>query len=65
MAATTKTKDIDYSQPLATLLKEGTREAHDAIENSQGAKLLLSGTLAKSEYIKFLMLLWHVYKCVR
>lgn len=52
---------IDYSQPLATLLKEGTHEAHDAVATSQGAKLLLSGSLAKAEYVRYLMMLWHVY----
>ncbi|KAH6912978.1 heme oxygenase 1 [Coprinopsis sp. MPI-PUGE-AT-0042] len=52
---------VDYSQPLATLLKDGTHEAHDAVATSQGAKLLLSGSLAKGEYVRYLMMLWHVY----
>jgi len=55
---------IDYSKPLATLLREGTHEAHDAVAGSKGAKLLLSGSLARSEYVKYLMMLWHVYSAL-
>ncbi|KAG6829510.1 hypothetical protein H0H92_004312 [Tricholoma furcatifolium] len=51
----------DYSLPLATLLREGTRKAHETVENSPGALALLSGRLPKQEYIRYLMMLWHVY----
>ncbi|KAG5337977.1 hypothetical protein C0989_008499 [Termitomyces sp. Mn162] len=47
--------------PLATLLREGTRKAHETVENSPGAVALLSGRLPKEEYIRYLMMLWHVY----
>ncbi|TFK40749.1 hypothetical protein BDQ12DRAFT_679958 [Crucibulum laeve] len=52
---------IDLTQPLATLLRESTHEAHETVENSPSAKLLLSGGLAQDEYIRYLMMLWHVY----
>ena len=53
---------IDFSKPLATLLKDSTREAHEQVEHSEGAKLLLSGELTKEEYTRYLMMLWHVYE---
>ncbi|KAF9046533.1 hypothetical protein BJ165DRAFT_1170359 [Panaeolus papilionaceus] len=53
--------DIDYSKPLATLLRESTHKLHDAVAFSNGAKRLTSGLLSKDEYIRYLMLLWHVY----
>ncbi|KAG6855754.1 hypothetical protein H0H87_011270 [Tephrocybe sp. NHM501043] len=52
----------DLSLPLATLLREGTRKAHETVENSPGALALLSGRLPKEEYIRYLMMLWHVYE---
>jgi heme oxygenase len=53
---------LDLSQPLATLLKEATKKAHERAETSPGAKLLLSGELPKTQYTQFLMMLWHVYE---
>ncbi|KAF6755793.1 heme oxygenase 1 [Ephemerocybe angulata] len=55
---------IDLSQPLATLLREGTKQAHTDAETSQGAKLLLGGKLPKDEYVRFLMTLWYVYDAI-
>lgn len=55
---------IDYSKPLATLLREGTHEAHELVAKSEGAKLLLSGGMSKEEYVRYLMMLWHVYEYV-
>lgn len=55
---------IDYNMPLATLLREGTRLAHDTVAMSPGAKLLLGGELDKEEYIRYIMMLWHVYELV-
>ncbi|KAL0579867.1 hypothetical protein V5O48_002114 [Marasmius crinis-equi] len=52
---------IDYSRPLSDVLRESTKEAHQSIEASSGASLLLSGKLSKEEYVRFLMMLWHVY----
>ncbi|KAJ8080222.1 hypothetical protein PM082_017052 [Marasmius tenuissimus] len=52
---------IDYSLPLSDVLRESTKEAHQSIEASNGATLLLSGKLSKEEYVRFLMMLWHVY----
>jgi len=52
---------IDYSKPLATLLRESTVETHAQLEVSLGAKRLASGQLSREEYIRYLMMLWHVY----
>ncbi|KAG6836700.1 hypothetical protein H0H93_004676 [Arthromyces matolae] len=50
----------DLSLPLATLLRESTRKAHETVENSQGANALLSGRLPEEEYIRYLLMLWHL-----
>lgn len=52
----------DLTQPVATLLRLGTAEAHERAENSQGAGWLTRGELDKSEYVRFLMMLYHVYE---
>jgi len=53
---------LDLSQPLAILLRDTTKKAHERAENSPGAKLLLNGKLSKMQYTQFLMMLWHVYE---
>ena len=53
--------DIDYTQPLAVLLRQGTAKAHEAAENSAGAVSLTRGELDKEEYVRFLMMLYYVY----
>ena len=53
---------MDYSQPIAVVLREGTREAHERAEHSKGAQYLTCGGLEKTEYVRFLMMLWHVYE---
>ncbi|ESK90518.1 heme oxygenase [Moniliophthora roreri MCA 2997] len=52
---------IDFSRPLSDVLRECTKEAHENIEASAAATALLSGKVTKEEYIRFLMMLWHVY----
>lgn len=51
----------DLSQPISKILREGTTDAHRAIENSQGAAWFSRGELDRSEYLRLLMMLWHVY----
>jgi len=55
---------IDFEQPLATLLRESTRHAHERAEKSSGATAMLSGRLSMDKYIRYLMMLWHVYELV-
>ncbi|KAH8113499.1 heme oxygenase-like protein [Phellopilus nigrolimitatus] len=52
---------IDFTQPLASVLKVATSVAHERAEQSQGAGWLTRGELDKDEYIRFLMMLFHVY----
>ncbi|KAF8644658.1 hypothetical protein AX16_008318 [Volvariella volvacea WC 439] len=52
---------VDYSLPLATLLRDATHEAHDTVAKSPGATALLSGKLVRDEYIRYLMMLWYIY----
>ncbi|KAJ7625285.1 hypothetical protein DFH06DRAFT_1104027 [Mycena polygramma] len=52
---------VDLSQPLSDVLKEGTKKVHEEIEVSPAAEAMLRGELDKEEYIRFLMMLWHIY----
>ncbi|KAJ7213844.1 hypothetical protein GGX14DRAFT_444245 [Mycena pura] len=52
---------VDLSQPLSDVLREGTKKAHEEVEVSPAASAMLKGELDKEEYIRFLMMLWHIY----
>ncbi|KAF8607036.1 hypothetical protein BDV93DRAFT_468765 [Ceratobasidium sp. AG-I] len=52
---------VDYSKPIALLLKTSTLRAHELVEQSSGAVKLLRGELSREEYIYFTMVLWKVY----
>ena len=54
-------QQTDYSQPLSVLIKEATMAAHDTVASSPSAGWLTRGELDKEEYIRFLMMLYHVY----
>lgn len=51
----------DYTLPISTLLREGTKVAHVQAEHSPGALALASGTLPLKEYLRYLVVLWVVY----
>jgi hypothetical protein len=53
---------LDLSLPLSTLLKSGTKLAHTNAEHSAGAIALATGTLDLSEYVRYLTILWSVYR---
>ena len=55
---------LDLSEPIADLLRKGTAQAHEKAEHSQGAAWLTRGELDRSEYIRFLIMLHNVYRCV-
>lgn len=55
---------IDFSKPFATNLKDETMTIHEELHHSTAAGALVNGQLAKSEYIRFLFMLWHIYECV-
>ncbi|KAJ7867974.1 hypothetical protein B0H13DRAFT_2064844 [Mycena leptocephala] len=52
---------VDLSQPLSDVLREGTKKAHEEVEVSPAAATMLRGELDKEEYVRFLMMLWHIY----
>ncbi|RDX50005.1 hypothetical protein OH76DRAFT_1482802 [Lentinus brumalis] len=52
---------VDLSKPVADILREGTHAAHIRAEHSKGAQWLARGELDKQEYVRFLMMLYHVY----
>ncbi|KAJ3931986.1 MAG: hypothetical protein NXY57DRAFT_159161 [Lentinula lateritia] len=52
---------LDLSQPLSDILRQSTKEAHDGIAFSPEAAKLSNGELSKTEYVRFLMMLWHIY----
>jgi heme oxygenase len=56
--------ETDLQQPLSALLRAGTKAAHERAEKSTGAAWLLRGELDREEYVRFLMMLWHVYEYV-
>lgn len=62
MASNDEQITYDYSSPLASLLKQATTDAHERVEHSPGAGWLARGELDKDEYIRFLMMLYHVYQ---
>jgi heme oxygenase (biliverdin-producing, ferredoxin) len=53
---------LDWKLPLSTLLKVGTAVAHETTENTKGASMLAHGQLDKDEYVRYLIMLWHVYE---
>ncbi|KZT12210.1 heme oxygenase [Laetiporus sulphureus 93-53] len=59
--ATQSAVEIDFSLPISTLLRISTAAAHDAVEKSRGASWLARGELDREEYVRFMMMLWHVY----
>ena len=61
-SVTASPDNTDVSQPITTLLRNGTAEAHERAEHSEGAGWLTRGELDREEYIRFLMMLFHVYE---
>ena len=53
--------DLDLNQPIATLLRTGTSEVHERVEQTEGAGWLVRAELDREEYVRFLMMLWHIY----
>lgn len=58
----TPSPDSDLSKPLSELLRTETKGVHDEIHHSEAANALIAGKLARSEYIRFLFMLWHIYE---
>lgn len=55
---------VDMSQPASSILKTGTAKIHEEVEESLGASHLSNGELSREEYIRCLMVFWHIYRCV-
>lgn len=53
---------MDYALPVSVLLKEGTKEVHDAAHRSRGASHLINGKLTQDEYVLYLLMLHQVYR---
>ena len=56
--------EVDMTQPASSILKAGTAEIHEEIGNSEGVSYLAKGELDREEYIRCLMMFWHIYECV-
>ena len=54
--------ELDYNLPISSLLRIGTSRAHIRAENSEGAGALVKGDLILEEYIRWLTVLWRVYR---
>jgi len=55
---------LNWNDSIATLLRVGTSRAHVQAEHSEGAKAMLKGELDLEEYIRWLAILYRVYRCV-
>jgi len=55
-------ENLDLTLPISTLLKIATSRAHIKAEHSEGAKALVQGDLKLEEYIRWLAVLWRVYR---
>jgi hypothetical protein len=53
---------LNWNDPISMLLKIGTSRAHVQAEHSEGAKAMLKGELGVEEYIRWLAILWRVYR---
>jgi len=53
--------DVDFSLSAGTLLRVGLKSVHDSIAQSESAVQLVRGELHKDEYVRYLMMLWHLY----
>ena len=56
--------EVDMTKPISSILKTGTARIHEEVEKSKGASYLAKGELDREEYIRCLMIFWHIYKCV-
>ncbi|TCD70306.1 hypothetical protein EIP91_003935 [Steccherinum ochraceum] len=52
---------LDTTAPIATLLRTSLTDAHDRASTSDGAGWLTRGELDREEYIRYSMMLYHVY----
>lgn len=52
------------TQPAGSILKTGTAKLHDEIGKSKGASHLTKGELDREEYVRYLMMFWHIYTYV-
>ena len=55
-------KVIDMTQPASSILRAGTINIHDEISKSETAEYLTKGQLDREDYVRYLMMLWHIYK---
>ena len=55
---------VDMTQPAGTILKTGTAKIHDEIQKNRGGSWLAKAELDREEYIRYLMMFWHVYTYV-
>ncbi|KZT53959.1 heme oxygenase-like protein [Calocera cornea HHB12733] len=53
--------DADWSLPISSLLRTGTKRAHEEVEHSPGAARLARGELGREEYARWCVALWCVY----
>lgn len=52
---------VDFNLPISEILHKGTVKSHDEVAKSPGAAALVNAALPREEYVRFLMMLWHIY----
>jgi len=55
---------VDLSLPLSIVVREATKVAHENVRLSPIAGALFRGQLPREYYVRYLMLLWHIYEYV-
>ena len=52
------------TQPASSILRTGTAKVVEEIGKSKGATYFATGELDREEYVRCLMIFWHIYKYV-
>ncbi|KAF4577031.1 hypothetical protein EYR36_005018 [Pleurotus pulmonarius] len=55
---------VDFNLPISEILHKGTVKSHDEVAKSPGAAALVNAALPREEYVRFLMMLWHIYGAI-
>ncbi|KAF9496595.1 heme oxygenase-like protein [Pleurotus eryngii] len=55
---------VDLNLPISEILHKGTVKSHDEVAKSPGAAALVNAALPREEYVRFLMILWHIYGAI-
>lgn len=55
---------IDLKLPISELMRVGTSAAHTKAESNPAVNKIIGGHMEPHEYVRYLMMLWHVYNAM-